>query len=252
MVNMAIQLGHIVQNIKLLLAIFPILMVVNGQLLKLEESIPTSMIMGKSNENGNGGLTAPSDGKSSIKTALLDNDELSIMSKRRSGFMPSRGKKGQESFEAINGGGLFDIPDSARDEFMQEVDKRASGFLPMRGRKSMNSYPYDEFIGDLLEKRRGSQFMPMRGRKWSPISDGVPMAMSLPSTANGWYPRYYHPIPFGTTGNLASAYLPNNIDGEQIMADSFDVDKRKGVGFFGSRGKRSVPFMAIKQKVNSK
>ena len=72
MVNMAIQLGHIVQNIKLLLAIFSILMVVNGQLLKLEESIPTSMIMGKSNENGNGGLTAPSDGKSSIKTVRLE------------------------------------------------------------------------------------------------------------------------------------------------------------------------------------
>jgi hypothetical protein len=108
------------------------------------------------------------------------------MSKRRSGFLPSRGKKDADTFGAEADEDQFD-EEAARLAFLSEAAKRAaSGFLPMRGRKSSAE------MMELMEKRRiQSAFMPMRGRKWS----GQPELAA--STANAWYPRFYHQIPFG-------------------------------------------------------
>lgn len=173
-----------------------------------------------------------------IKSLLSDSGELTIMSKRRSGFLPSRGKKDADTYGPEVDGDQFD-PEAARMAFLTEAAKRASGFLPMRGRKSSAEVDnYNNYYNaELMEKRRVAAFMPMRGRKWS----GQPESAGAPATSNVWYPRFYHPVPFGSMaaalGESSPILLPSALNDDQDLPN---LEKRKGMGFFGARGKRSA------------
>lgn len=121
---------------------------------------------------------------------MSDSGELTILSKRRSGFLPSRGKKDSSDQDAP----LMDqFDDAARVAFLTEAAKRASGFLPMRGRKSDGDFADSVLNNEMMQKRRVSSFMPMRGRKWSGPAE----------SANMWYHRYYHPVPLGAAMPVA-------------------------------------------------
>ena len=137
------------------------------------------------------------------------------MTKRRSGFLPSRGKKdGQaennnmlpsfsaaaaadddDAAAALNAAALEDAA-AVRLAFLNDVAKRASGFLPMRGRKAATSSGSD--YEEVMEKRRVASFMPMRGRKWDTGSGQAELA--VPAAASGvshyqWLPptgTYFH------------------------------------------------------------
>lgn len=109
------------------------------------------------------------------------------------------------------------IDDSARAAFLSEAAKRASGFLPMRGRKS--SADATEDFEEMMEKRRVASFMPMRGRKWD---NAMPLGQpesAVPSTANAWYPRFYHPVPLGA-GPYAAAGQPAPLMYYPVKTDS--------------------------------
>lgn len=204
---------------------------------------------------------------SAIKTLLSDSGELSVMTKRRSGFLPSRGKKdGQaennnmlpsfsaaaaadddDAAAALNAAALEDAA-AVRLAFLNDVAKRASGFLPMRGRKAAASSGSD--YEEVMEKRRVASFMPMRGRKWDTGSGQAELA--VPAAASGvshyqWLPptgTYFHataqqhPMPmfyYPVKSDSASYY-----DDQQQQPAMEAIEKRKGMGFFGARGKRSV------------
>ncbi len=149
-----------------------------------------------------------------IAQLLSESGELNVMAKRRSGFLPSRGKKDAGAPEntlpfnaaddatAADASSAFEDAAAVRLAFLNDLaaNKRSSGFLPMRGRKSASS-DFEE----VMEKRRVASFMPMRGRKWEDASMGGGQAeMAVPAAVGGVASHYWLP----SSGNYFHAALP--------------------------------------------
>lgn len=147
------------------------------------------------------------------------------MTKRRSGFLPSRGKKdaAELSYNADDAAPMdaaFEDA-AARMAFLNDVAKRASGFLPMRGRKSADSQQSLGNFEEAMEKRRVASFMPMRGRKWNSMMNGqAEMPVAVPAASAEGVPHYWFPASSYYHGALPAVQHPAPVFYYPVKSDS--------------------------------